>query len=167
MVRVTNYFETQVRVPVSNKTNGSGEIPEGKGKARASRKDRSPGTQKMSDSQLLSWYSKILDGVRLRYRKLLRFARCAKCCQSGIHPGHSPFYCQGAFAAFHKLRRVSYRRSSGPADSPPCDVRSFLGLHAKSGRGRDLHHCLGVVARTARYHSSDPQRSFPRRGGYQ
>ncbi|TEB39046.1 hypothetical protein FA13DRAFT_1620076 [Coprinellus micaceus] len=45
MVRVTNYFETQVRVP------------------------------KMSDSQLLSWYSKILDGVRLRYRKLLRFAR--------------------------------------------------------------------------------------------
>ncbi|EGO02713.1 hypothetical protein SERLA73DRAFT_102617 [Serpula lacrymans var. lacrymans S7.3] len=43
MVRVTNYFETQVRVPTSE--------------------------------QMSSWYGKILDNVRLRYRKLQRFAR--------------------------------------------------------------------------------------------
>ncbi|KDQ54860.1 hypothetical protein JAAARDRAFT_693265 [Jaapia argillacea MUCL 33604] len=43
MVRVTNYFETQLR--------------------------------KMNDEQLVNWYSKILDSVRLRSRKLQRFAR--------------------------------------------------------------------------------------------
>lgn len=79
MVRVTNYFETQVRVPVNSKPGSSnGDLSETKGKSRASRKDRSPGTQKMTDAQLLSWYAKILEGVRLRYRKLLRFARSVR-----------------------------------------------------------------------------------------
>lgn len=79
MVRVTNYFETQVRVPVNAKPSSTnGDVTEGKGKSRASRKDRSPATQKMTDAQLLSWYAKILEGVRLRYRKLLRFARSVK-----------------------------------------------------------------------------------------
>ncbi|TFK30751.1 STE/STE11 protein kinase [Coprinopsis marcescibilis] len=42
LVRVANYFDTQVR---------------------------------MSDSQIITWYSKILDSVRFRHRKLQRFAR--------------------------------------------------------------------------------------------
>ncbi|TFK36808.1 hypothetical protein BDQ12DRAFT_608772 [Crucibulum laeve] len=44
MVRVTNYFDTQVRVPTG-------------------------------EEHLTDWYGKILDSVRLRYRKLQRFAR--------------------------------------------------------------------------------------------
>ncbi|KAJ2933554.1 hypothetical protein H1R20_g3478, partial [Candolleomyces eurysporus] len=74
MVRVTNYFETQVKVPLSDKTNGDS----GEGhpvKSKGSKKDRSPPGQKMSDSQVQGWYNKILDSVRLRYRKLQRFAR--------------------------------------------------------------------------------------------
>jgi hypothetical protein len=32
---------------------------------------------KMAPDQVISWYGKMLDGVRLRYRKLQRFARYA------------------------------------------------------------------------------------------
>ncbi|KAF9498126.1 hypothetical protein BDN71DRAFT_1443846 [Pleurotus eryngii] len=69
MVRVTNYFETQVRVPSSHS----------KGKAvingtSSSNLIQSAG-RKMTQEQMASWYGKILDGVRLRYRKLQRFAR--------------------------------------------------------------------------------------------
>lgn len=71
MVRVTNYFDKQVRVPLaqvaspnlmrgSQNTNGFG--------APTNRK-------KMSDEQLVNWYAKILDSGRLRHRKLQRFAR--------------------------------------------------------------------------------------------
>ncbi|KAF6766508.1 STE/STE11 protein kinase [Ephemerocybe angulata] len=77
MVRVTNYFETQLRVPIHNNRSGNSSSS-GDGKAPKSKnpkKDRTPANQKMTDDQLLSWYSKILDGVRLRYRKLQRFAR--------------------------------------------------------------------------------------------
>ncbi|PFH54762.1 hypothetical protein AMATHDRAFT_134504 [Amanita thiersii Skay4041] len=42
MIRMTNYFDTQVR---------------------------------MTPEQIISWYGKVLDSVRLRYRKLQRFAR--------------------------------------------------------------------------------------------
>ncbi|KAF9262528.1 kinase [Marasmius fiardii PR-910] len=57
MVRVINYFETQVRVP----------------EPKESRSVSS--TRAMSDEQKAAWYRKILDNVRLRYRKLQRFAR--------------------------------------------------------------------------------------------
>lgn len=78
MVRVTNYFETQVRVPISG---------EGHPSSRRSRDYHSKsafqthiqgtmtGNTKMTDEQMASWYGKILDSVRLRYRKLQRFAR--------------------------------------------------------------------------------------------
>ncbi|KAF9523599.1 hypothetical protein CPB83DRAFT_910537 [Crepidotus variabilis] len=82
MVRVTNYFETQVRVPTGKPTleqiqqatylkidheqvninnltpTNSSDVP-----------------RTMSDEQVIGWYSKILESVRLRYRKLQRFAR--------------------------------------------------------------------------------------------
>ncbi|EJD55307.1 hypothetical protein AURDEDRAFT_132470 [Auricularia subglabra TFB-10046 SS5] len=52
MVRVIDYFETQIRVP----TAGDKHKP-------------------MSSEQTVNWFGKVLDGVRLRYRKLQRFTR--------------------------------------------------------------------------------------------
>ena len=81
MVRVTNYFDTQVRVP-------SGEDIKEHGQHNYQNKRLSDAnfdqithmqqestTRKMTDQQIIGWYSKILDSVRLRYRKLQRFAR--------------------------------------------------------------------------------------------
>jgi len=77
-VRVTNYFDTQVRVPSALGApegvygideniyvNSLYQIYQGK----------DPPTRQMTDQQRISWYSKILESVRLRYRKLQRFAR--------------------------------------------------------------------------------------------
>ncbi|KAF8446217.1 kinase [Boletus edulis BED1] len=70
MVRVANYFETQVRLP----TTANGRVhkvpnPVYQGDVIAST------TGQMTDEQKANWYGKILDNVRLRYRKLQRFAR--------------------------------------------------------------------------------------------
>jgi mitogen-activated protein kinase kinase kinase len=80
MVRVTNYFETQVRVPASL------DHADHRARERQVNGAKSPfqthlqgttsgGSRKMTDEQMVSWYGKILDSVRLRYRKLQRFAR--------------------------------------------------------------------------------------------
>lgn len=81
MVRVTNYFETQVRVPASldhadhrareRQVNGT------KSAFQTHLQGTTSGSRKMTDEQMVSWYGKILDSVRLRYRKLQRFARWA------------------------------------------------------------------------------------------
>ena len=63
MARVTNYFETQIKIiedPTVD-TSAAG------GKSSKPLPDDGPG--------LIQWYSRILEGVRLRYRKLQRFAR--------------------------------------------------------------------------------------------
>jgi mitogen-activated protein kinase kinase kinase len=77
MVRVTNYFETQVRIPIPmsgdpSNLRLSGSAPTG---ARVHSQNASPANRKMTDEQMVSWYGKVLDGVRWRYRKLQRFAR--------------------------------------------------------------------------------------------
>jgi mitogen-activated protein kinase kinase kinase len=85
MVRVTNYFDTQVRVPVSEEGQ---ELVARQRLLRAGPNIKSalePRSRKMSDEQLIGWYSKILDGVRLRHRKLQRFARCVCHLFSWIH----------------------------------------------------------------------------------
>ncbi len=86
MVRVINYFDTQVRVPTSDRAAVEGAAS----RRRALDKDvanaksafeehmTGPGARAMSDEHKVSWYGKILDSVRLRYRKLQRFARCVK-----------------------------------------------------------------------------------------
>ncbi|KZV92104.1 hypothetical protein EXIGLDRAFT_749828 [Exidia glandulosa HHB12029] len=51
MIRVIDYFETQIQVPVKGKS------------------------KKMSNEQTVNWFNKVLEGVRLRYRKLQRFTR--------------------------------------------------------------------------------------------
>ncbi|KAI0053204.1 kinase [Auriscalpium vulgare] len=59
MVRVINYFGSQVRVPTRHSAPGED---------RTVRKG-------MSADDMVVWYGKILDSVRLRYRKLQRFVR--------------------------------------------------------------------------------------------
>jgi mitogen-activated protein kinase kinase kinase len=87
MVRVTNYFETQVRVPTSEDNNIDYEPPHHSSRTpeRSVSRARSAfhahihgsasAPRKMTDEQMVSWYGKVLDSVRLRYRKLQRFAR--------------------------------------------------------------------------------------------
>ncbi len=81
MLRVTNYFETQVRVPMgtqtsehlqhANQTKGDSEF----NLNNLTPTIYNPEPRKMTDEQVISWYSKILESVRLRYRKLQRFTR--------------------------------------------------------------------------------------------
>ena len=88
MVRVTNYFDTQVRVPSGEDTNEHGlhsyqsKVDKGLFDANFDQitqitqiQQESTTRKKMTDQQIIGWYSKILDSVRLRYRKLQRFAR--------------------------------------------------------------------------------------------
>ncbi|KAJ3872280.1 hypothetical protein F5051DRAFT_421758 [Lentinula edodes] len=77
MVRVINYFDTQVRVPTSA-TAAAAAAMNGKAKdAKYTFEEHmsDPSTRAMTDEQKVSWYGKVLDSVRLRYRKLQRFAR--------------------------------------------------------------------------------------------
>ncbi|KAI0274893.1 kinase [Gloeopeniophorella convolvens] len=72
MVRVTNFFDTQVRVPtsqrpISGQQRKSGSSVDGSATIMSQ--------QDMNDEQMVGWYGKILDSVRLRYRKLQRFVR--------------------------------------------------------------------------------------------
>ncbi|KAH9081832.1 kinase [Lactarius deliciosus] len=70
MVRVTNFFDAQLHLPVSQRpTSGQRRRPgpSVNGYVRAASQ------QDMDDEQMISWYGKILDSVRLRYRKLQRF----------------------------------------------------------------------------------------------
>ncbi|EPQ61084.1 kinase [Gloeophyllum trabeum ATCC 11539] len=75
MVRVTNYFENQIKVP-TQKENGAPSWDGLNNSTSSSHNSYIPEAHKtMTDEQMISWYSKILDSVRLRYRKLQRFAR--------------------------------------------------------------------------------------------
>lgn len=86
MVRVTNYFDTQVRVPSGEDTNEhhgqqNYQFKADKGLFDANfdqithMQQEATTRKRMTDQQIIGWYSKILDSVRLRYRKLQRFAR--------------------------------------------------------------------------------------------
>lgn len=97
MVRVINYFDTQVRVPTGEDTNEhrhhrrsiktsdatnpalldlDGPTSTLRTEGQQAQEAQIPhGLRRMTDSQKASWYGKILESVRLRYRKLQRFAR--------------------------------------------------------------------------------------------
>lgn len=85
MVRVTNYFDTQIRIPVppSDKTpqiapietKGNGSAPATTSAFQAHLRAGVLGSRPMPHDQLISWYGKILEGVKQRYRKLQRLAR--------------------------------------------------------------------------------------------
>ncbi|KAF8898471.1 hypothetical protein BD779DRAFT_1607269 [Infundibulicybe gibba] len=82
MVRVTNYFDTQVRVPTGEDTSDHIQAHRQRNPNRNANGTMSAfqshihnSSRKMTDEQIIGWYGKILDSVRLRYRKLQRFAR--------------------------------------------------------------------------------------------
>ncbi|KAG9081771.1 Suppressor of Sensor Kinase (SLN1), partial [Ceratobasidium sp. 370] len=68
MIRITAHLEEQLQYPMQSQNRSKAKMREG----LSSLKERD---QPMTQRQLEGWYGKILDGVRLRYRKLQRFAR--------------------------------------------------------------------------------------------
>jgi mitogen-activated protein kinase kinase kinase len=76
MIRVTNFFETQVRVPIAEQPDLR--LLPFKGNINGNGHNNMPaGRTGMNDEQIVGWYHKILESVRLRYRKLQRFVRYA------------------------------------------------------------------------------------------
>ena len=84
MNRVTNYFDAQMRVPVTKE-----DFAKKNDKKDPTRPEPPPpgfeihmgltdiGTRSLSGEQLMSWYGRILDAVKQRYRKLQRLSRYA------------------------------------------------------------------------------------------
>ncbi|PCH33345.1 hypothetical protein WOLCODRAFT_147447 [Wolfiporia cocos MD-104 SS10] len=77
MVRVTNYFETQIKIPVEDASVAKSKHANINGAStfQAHMKMNASVGKNMSSEQRISWYGKILDGVKQRYRKLQRLAR--------------------------------------------------------------------------------------------
>ncbi|KAH8100486.1 kinase [Cristinia sonorae] len=81
MVRVTNYFDTQIRIPILNgirqhpRDNPNGASSAARTAFRAHLDAGTLSDKPMTDEQMLSWYGKILEGVKQRYRKLQRLTR--------------------------------------------------------------------------------------------
>ncbi|KAJ7456581.1 hypothetical protein FB451DRAFT_1511621 [Mycena latifolia] len=75
MVRVTNYFDTQVQVPTGKEVRDSRRHKAGNVQTPFEAHIESGNKEQMTNEQMVSWYGKILGSVRLRYRKLQRFAR--------------------------------------------------------------------------------------------
>ncbi|KAI0304647.1 kinase [Russula brevipes] len=71
-VRVTSTFDAQLRLPASERPTSSHRRKHGSS-VNGSTCELS--AQDASDEQMTSWYGKVLDSVRLRYRKLQRFVR--------------------------------------------------------------------------------------------
>lgn len=74
--RVIDYFESQTNVPVydPHKQIGvSSQLPHGSNPAKPKTADGEK--RPMNRHEIISWYTKLLDGVKTRYRKVERFAR--------------------------------------------------------------------------------------------
>lgn len=79
MVRMTNHFEAQVRVPMGNQT--AEQLQHLRMDPEFNPNNLTPTTynpepsRKMTDGQIVNWYSKILENIRSsRYNNLQRFA---------------------------------------------------------------------------------------------
>lgn len=75
MIRMTNYFDTQVRVPIGEDKGDHARHARHADRGHEEANVPRPHHGKMAPEQVISWYGKMLDSVRLRYRKLQRFAR--------------------------------------------------------------------------------------------
>lgn len=88
MIRVTNYFDTQIRVPIStsegDRKSGLGFEVNGSNSAFQEHLQDGVSNKAMSKEQVINWYGKILEGVKQRYRKLQRLARQV-CCPEFQH----------------------------------------------------------------------------------
>jgi mitogen-activated protein kinase kinase kinase len=84
VVRVTNYFDTQIRIPIPAdkvkhlEAQCGVSTPPGNPTSSAFQNHMRAGSvnnKEMTNEQLIGWYGKILEGVKQRYRKLQRLAR--------------------------------------------------------------------------------------------
>jgi mitogen-activated protein kinase kinase kinase len=71
LVRVTNYFDSQIRIPALE----SGPNGTTSSTTHAAFQESVGMRRKMTNQQVISWYAKILESARLRHRRLHRFAR--------------------------------------------------------------------------------------------
>lgn len=120
MVRVTNYFDTQVRVPIaedasqngpsSNRQGSDGAGFAGKSSFSTHVQGSTLSARKMSDEQIINWYGKILDSVRLRYRKLQRFARYEVPSTPGQHTSINRCPCEGSLLSASAILRSTASR---------------------------------------------------------
>ncbi|KAF8592011.1 Pkinase-domain-containing protein [Ramaria rubella] len=82
MIRVTDYFETQLHVPSMKRRPKDDQLPLGsepllfvENGFHWDETIASGRAKEMTDVQTVGWFSKVLDSVRLRYRKLQRYVR--------------------------------------------------------------------------------------------
>lgn len=85
MIRVISHFDTQIRIPVMGDTAHTAPMSERKTPLGMNGMQPRPNIQPhlkqgpvskaMTANQMITWFSKILDGVKQRYRKLQRLAR--------------------------------------------------------------------------------------------
>lgn len=72
LVRVINYFENSLHVPIPKDDGEDSKDPAGSpNDSNRQFRDQQP----MTTEQMLVWYGKILDAIKMRFRKLQRFAR--------------------------------------------------------------------------------------------
>lgn len=74
MVRVSNFFETQLNVPVRAKPDSASKRRRDLPPLQPDMESRKRDKRQMTPDEMLSWYGKILEAVKMRYRKLQRFA---------------------------------------------------------------------------------------------
>jgi mitogen-activated protein kinase kinase kinase len=79
MVRVSNFFETQLGVPIpivsDENARKKGELTQGElSRLQPDMDARKTEKRQMTSEEMLVWYGKILEAVKMRYRKLQRFA---------------------------------------------------------------------------------------------
>ena len=107
MIRVTNYFDTQIRVPISgaetDRNPGLGFEVNGTSSAFQDHLQDAASTKVMSKEQVSNWYGKILEGVKQRYRKLQRLARQVCAVRLDHISTAEIFYCQSSDPTFHEL----------------------------------------------------------------
>jgi mitogen-activated protein kinase kinase kinase len=85
MIRVTDYFETQLHVPSMKRRPKNDQFLMGTDSHPIVENGAhwddtiAPGlvgrAKEMTDEQMVGWFTKVLDSVRLRYRKLQRYVR--------------------------------------------------------------------------------------------
>lgn len=74
MVRVSNFFESQLNVPVRVDPNALTKKRRELAPLQPDMESRKRDKRQMTPDEMLSWYGKILEAVKMRYRKLQRFA---------------------------------------------------------------------------------------------
>jgi mitogen-activated protein kinase kinase kinase len=74
MVRISNFFETQLNVPMRLDPKAPPKKRRDLTPLQPDMESRKRVKKQMTPDEMLLWYGKILEAVKMRYRKLQRFA---------------------------------------------------------------------------------------------